>query len=265
MKFGIKEVVKKILCLKLVRFFLTLFHKLGATYVSVGDTNYSLIRLGWETVDIVDADYICDFRSEPLPFTDNSIDIINSSHVIEHLPLESALHFYNECYRVLKPGGIFRISTPDASLLVQHYLAEDVTFFMEADGSYIFSRIKQGDLPPEALLLHNRLMGWLASYSGRVDSAGGPLVSKHELDEKIKTLSIEGLCEWAVSKLEEDRSYAHVNVYTKERLIRELTSVGFKRIQVSSYRESLSSVIRRDKIDKPKHRSYSVYLDVVKD
>ena len=29
MKFGIKEVVKKILCLKLVRFFLTLFHKLA--------------------------------------------------------------------------------------------------------------------------------------------------------------------------------------------------------------------------------------------
>lgn len=42
--------------------------------------------------------------AEDLPFTDNSFDMVYSSHVLEHIPdQQKAL---NEIYRVLKPGGI---------------------------------------------------------------------------------------------------------------------------------------------------------------
>lgn len=46
-----------------------------------------------------------------LPFPDNSIESIISHHVLEHIG-DGFIHLMDECYRVLKPGGIFRIIVP---------------------------------------------------------------------------------------------------------------------------------------------------------
>lgn len=40
---------------------------------------------------------------DPLPFKDNSLDIITAGNLIEHL--ENPFYFYREVFRVLKPGG----------------------------------------------------------------------------------------------------------------------------------------------------------------
>ncbi|HVA67716.1 MAG TPA: glycosyltransferase [Candidatus Binataceae bacterium] len=46
-----------------------------------------------------------------LPFKDNSFDCIISSQVIEHIPFDDAL--FTELKRVLRPGGMLVIGTPD--------------------------------------------------------------------------------------------------------------------------------------------------------
>lgn len=56
-----------------------------------------------------------------LPFKDNSIDYIYSSHSLEHLYLEQAKKLLKECYRILKPKGIIRIVIPDLKALVTEY------------------------------------------------------------------------------------------------------------------------------------------------
>lgn len=50
-------------------------------------------------------------RTGVLPFPDNSIESIISHHLLEHLR-EGFIPLMDECYRVLKPGGIFRIIVP---------------------------------------------------------------------------------------------------------------------------------------------------------
>lgn len=52
-----------------------------------------------------------DFNTDPLPFEADTFDIVCSLAVIEHL--ENTDHFLREAYRVLKPGGVFYISTPN--------------------------------------------------------------------------------------------------------------------------------------------------------
>ncbi len=47
-----------------------------------------------------------------LPFPDEHFDCVISSQVIEHIPDEGG-RLLNECTRVLKPGGIFVLGTPD--------------------------------------------------------------------------------------------------------------------------------------------------------
>jgi predicted SAM-dependent methyltransferase len=42
--------------------------------------------------------------------------------MIEHISLEQGKFMISECYRVLKPGGRVRISTPDLKFLIQLYL-----------------------------------------------------------------------------------------------------------------------------------------------
>jgi len=58
------------------------------------------------------ADYILDIEKDPLPFKNNSIDTIEASHIFEHLG-DGFFFCIDECFRVLKPKGILRISVPN--------------------------------------------------------------------------------------------------------------------------------------------------------
>lgn len=57
-----------------------------------------------------------------LPFDDKSVDVIYSSHVLEHFSKCFAPKFLEECYRVLKPKGIIRVVVPDLEQIVKNYI-----------------------------------------------------------------------------------------------------------------------------------------------
>lgn len=58
-----------------------------------------------------------DMRQDTLPFSDESVGRIFCSHVIEHVENEHVERFLRESLRVLTPGGVLRIVTPDAKFL----------------------------------------------------------------------------------------------------------------------------------------------------
>ncbi len=82
-----------------------------------------------------------------IPYSDASVDYIFSSHFVEHLFEEDAIKLLGECYRVLKPGGLVRISVPDLKYAIDLYNQDkkDQTlsayFFVEDKENY-FSRHK---------------------------------------------------------------------------------------------------------------------------
>jgi predicted SAM-dependent methyltransferase len=53
------------------------------------------------------------------PFEDGVFDFIYSEHMIEHVPWSGGMKMLRECFRVLKPGGIIRIATPDLKFLLR--------------------------------------------------------------------------------------------------------------------------------------------------
>ncbi len=57
-----------------------------------------------------------------LPHRDGSVDVIYSSHMIEHLDRREARRFLAECRRVLKPEGVLRIVVPDLQVTVNDYV-----------------------------------------------------------------------------------------------------------------------------------------------
>ncbi len=68
---------------------------------------------GWLNVDacpLPGADYMD--AEAPFPFPDNAFDYIFSEHLFEHLSYTGGRHMLAEAYRVLKPGGILRLTMP---------------------------------------------------------------------------------------------------------------------------------------------------------
>jgi len=77
---------------------------------------------GWLTIDMTrNCDIFWDLRNG-IPFPNESITKIYSSHFFEHLTYKEGQDILDECLRVLIPGGIFSICVPNARLYVEAYL-----------------------------------------------------------------------------------------------------------------------------------------------
>lgn len=76
---------------------------------------FKIINLNWSN-DI----FLCDLTKK-LPWDDDSVDIIYSSHSLEHLSKIEGRYLLRECHRLLKPNGIIRIVVPDLKVIINRY------------------------------------------------------------------------------------------------------------------------------------------------
>jgi predicted SAM-dependent methyltransferase len=76
---------------------------------------------GWLTIDMVrGCDFYWDLRRR-LPFPDDSVEKIYSSHFLEHLTFQQGQSFLKECLRVLVPGGTISTCVPCAKPYLEAY------------------------------------------------------------------------------------------------------------------------------------------------
>lgn len=79
--------------------------------------------------DFINVDYgwsrgldVCWDIKKGIPLKPSSIQGIFAEHALEHFTWKEAFKvFLPECYRILKPGGIIRISVPDAERCLEQY------------------------------------------------------------------------------------------------------------------------------------------------
>lgn len=57
-------------------------------------------------------DVVLDLGKDAWPWADESVEEFHSSHFLEHLDAKERIHFWNELYRVLKPGAGGQLITP---------------------------------------------------------------------------------------------------------------------------------------------------------
>lgn len=82
-----------------------------------------------------------------IPFKDNTVSFVYSSHFLEHLFLKDAELLLKESWRVLKSGGIVRITVPNLAYAIKLYergykkeMLEN--YFFEKDDSCYYARHK---------------------------------------------------------------------------------------------------------------------------
>jgi len=71
----------------------------------------------WDHIDQADFPHIKSHDVTKLPYESQSVDIIYACHLIAYFDREEVVPILQEWKRVLKPGGILRIATPDWSVL----------------------------------------------------------------------------------------------------------------------------------------------------
>src|SRR5438309_2155706 len=57
-----------------------------------------------------------------IPLGNASVEVLYTSHTLEHLDKQEAILFLREAERVLIPGGIIRVVVPDLRLLINEYI-----------------------------------------------------------------------------------------------------------------------------------------------
>lgn len=85
----------------------------GDTFIE-GWTNYDYATL---SSSVIKANLL-----QKLPIKDQSVDLVYSSHFVEHIPRTMVSDFLNECFRISKSGGRIRIVLPDLGELCKSYL-----------------------------------------------------------------------------------------------------------------------------------------------
>lgn len=66
--------------------------------------------------------------AEPLPFEAGCVDWVYAEHLVEHLPVPVTIGWLREVRRVLAPGGLLRLTTPDLRRYVEGYQDGDAFF-----------------------------------------------------------------------------------------------------------------------------------------
>jgi len=114
---------------------------------------------GWLNADLTPAtDTILRLdASRPFCFADDSFDYVFSEHMIEHIDYGSGAVMLAECFRILKPGGRIRISTPDLAKILALY--EDDSEFSSTYMRWYSANLLWPPPPyPDAVFMVNRFL-----------------------------------------------------------------------------------------------------------
>ncbi len=89
----------------------------------------------------------------PIPIDDSCVDWVFAEHIIEHVSPLAAIRWLSEIRRILRPGGLLRIVTPDLAKYVDGYRSGD---FFDTHRRYLASAGLR-DMPDRPAFMVNQI------------------------------------------------------------------------------------------------------------
>jgi len=141
---------------------------------------------GWTIVDInPTSDVIIDLNKQNLPFSDNSIEAIYTSHTMEHILPHRQYTIFSEMYRVLQLNKKIRIVVPDIDYAIKKYINNEP--------------LSIKGFPTKIKCLPNYnicwLSGWFFTYNDSKTLLGGHVMvyNKQLLTHYLKTVGFHDI------------------------------------------------------------------------
>ena len=199
---------------------------------------------GWTTIDR-DGGIIrmhLDQKTKFSMFDDNSVSYIYSSHMIEHMELESVQNIFNEAYRILKPGGVIRTCCPNASQFIQVYKMDP-------------------EAKSKCLLPHNLLCAEFVCYCDPPQY--GHTFDKAQFDIMIAKTE-EEFSEWVTSHYESGRAAGHMTAFTPDKVRALYVKAGFEYENTFDMEYRKSNIPEIAEIDLQLRKNISLYVEGIK-
>ena len=120
---------------------------------------------GWLNSDLIvfRADNVRIDATKEFPLPSVSFDFVFTEHMVEHIPFDGALSAFSESFRILKPGGMIRVSTPDLSFLfslLQHPIDDVRAEYLQwSCETYLKTPLVNG-----AVVINNFVRNWGHSF-----------------------------------------------------------------------------------------------------
>ena len=192
----------------------------------------------WQNVDYFVEPWYVDYqvdlrRTEPIGLPSSCASLIFCSHAFEHLADEVVQFVLGDCYRLLRPGGVMRISVPDMDKAREAYLTKNTAFF------------EKGGVVCVGNTIENKMVNFFASYY-----MAGLALSPEEIRAKFNQLDKHQFVKWCVGHLDLDApTLSHINGYDFPKLKAMLEIAGFDRVEKSHYRRSSVPQLRGKAFD----------------
>ena len=144
----------------------------------------------WQLRDWGAADYLISGdkldENTTFPYADNTLKYAYSSHFFEHIDDNTAKNLFSETYRVLEPGGVFRITVPSMTTLAKKFVANDKVFFENILGFRGRPEWKQNGVTPNVC---SYFLHFISNYDELVDGKilyrGGPKINHDEVKSRL--------------------------------------------------------------------------------
>jgi len=250
------------------------------TFINVGAGSFS--HPDWINVDkiskfyknkqspnVVDWDLL---SLKPLPFANNSIDLIYSSHVIEHISDEAAKNFFSESFQKLKKGGGIRIVCPDIKYLFDAYKRGDKTLFFPIRDYGKKNQVTSSEyysLPIIKDASIQQLFLWAFARQASIyhNRATKPLIDK-EVDRLFSNNPFEEALDICVQlcdiNIQKERPEEHINWWTENKLMKFLKEAGFDTVLRSRYGQSIFPEMRDRRYFDTNCPAISLYVEAIK-
>lgn len=109
----------------------------------------------WTIVDInVNSPVRVNLNMDRMPFDNNSVAAIYTSHTIEHIYIDRLQVLFNDFYRIMQDGAVIRVVVPDFDIALKAYMNGDYEFLQRNN---VF-----GDVAPSLPLY--QLLSWGYCY-----------------------------------------------------------------------------------------------------
>jgi len=133
-------------------------HEIRKLHLGAGEN----VIEGWLNSDLIPKDTKVIFLdiTQRFPFENGTFDYVYTEHLIEHISMEKGFFVFKECYRVLKPGGVIRVSTPDLHFLIDLFKPEKTEIQKQYIQWAIDTNIHQACMYSEVFVINNFFRSW---------------------------------------------------------------------------------------------------------
>jgi len=200
-----------------------------------------------------------DIRNDMIPFADESVDVIYCRHVIEHIENIYIKKMLDECFRVLKKGGIMRILCPDVEFQYEISKFVGIDFWNWRHNWAKKFCNNQKTIRNVDYLVADVATPKMLQY---VNS-----INKEDYMYYFETLDMNDFFEFLTQDLKFREEYPgdHINYWTYEKIKKMLMESGFETVIRSKWGSSCVREMRNTVLfDDTTGPKLSLYVDVIK-